>query len=91
MEMACVQLLKFPQETVRRCPFGLVNLFNEENAVSPDMRILPIIKRSTRSEHIFNDMVIKAQRICINRSELIGAGSRIFIKNPFMVELHMRE
>ena len=69
---------------ILNCAAAPVNLLNEENAASPDSRIIPIIERSTRSKHIFNDMVGKAQKICINRSNVIGAGSPIFIKNPFI-------
>lgn len=61
-----------------------VNLLDEDNMESPDMRILPIINRSTKSKHIFNEMVLKAQQICIERSKQIGAGSPIFINNPFV-------
>ena len=69
---------------ILNCAAAPVNLLNEENEVSPNSRILPIINKSTRSKHIFNEITQKAQRMCINRSEAIGAGSPIFVKNPFI-------
>merc|ERR1712055_250591 len=69
---------------ILNCAAAPVNLLDEENEVSPNSRILPIINKSTRSKHIFNEITQKAQKMCINRSKVIGAGSPIFIKNPFI-------
>ena len=69
---------------ILNCGGAPINLLNEENLACPDMRIKPIVYRSTRSAHIYNEMVLKAQEICINRSKEIGAGSPSFKNNPFI-------
>ena len=69
---------------ILNCGATPINLLNEENEISPDARILPILERSTRSRHIFNAMAEMAQNICIERSEVVGAGSPVFVNNPLI-------
>ena len=56
-------------------------LLDVNNQISPSARLLPIIKQSRRSEHIFNALALQAQNFCSMMASLCGPGSPIYQPN----------